>query len=137
MVLASGESGNGGGGGAVQNLLLPAAGLLTVAVLGGPLIGGATVSLGLALLMVGGAALTGVLDRIAAVFGVTPVEAAGMVAVGTVGVLLVPFLFKFALAGAAIAAVFSFLASQTKFSTEESIDAKDAIIDVDVTTIDD
>lgn len=71
--------GGGGGNGGTQALdyALPAAGALALLAFGTPLLGGLASSLGVVLLITAGAGALGVIDRISAAFGVSPLTAAG------------------------------------------------------------
>ena len=142
----SGGGGSGGGGGSSGglsvDLLVPAAGLLAAALLVGPLVGGTTFSIGLAVVATGVAAVTGVLDKISKTFALSLPSAAGAVVAGTFGLLLVPIFLKLVLVLAAGFTLFSFLFGAgftSAFSPTDSVEAKDAIIDVtdDARTVDD
>jgi len=90
----------------ISDLALPAAGVLAILIIAGPIFGGFTAVLGLPLIVTGVAAAFGVLDSIAAAVGTTPLVAAAVVASTTLGVVLIPAFLKFgfiALAGYFIA----------------------------------
>ncbi|KAL4514910.1 hypothetical protein Ndes2526A_g03739 [Nannochloris sp. 'desiccata'] len=95
--------GNGEGNSSlISDLALPAAGVLALLLIAGPIFGGVTAIFGLPLIVTGVAAAFGVLDTISGVAGTTPVVAAAVVASSTLGILLIPAFLKFgfiALAG--------------------------------------
>jgi hypothetical protein len=160
--------GNGEGNSSlISDLALPAAGVLGLLLIAGPIFGGFTAIFGLPLIVTGVAAAFGVLDSIAAAVGTTPLVAAAVVASSTLGILLIPAFLKFgfiALAGYFVATLLfggagtsgtrddddddddditSGSSTYYRDSTSKSyrgrneFDARDVTIDVEAETIDD